>query len=113
MHELSLAHNVVAIVGEEAARHGLTSVEAITLRIGVLRAVVPELLQACMGHVCQGTVAEGARVEIEQLPGRARCSACGHEFPVEELLYACPSCGTLGGEILQGQELELAELEGD
>lgn len=113
MHELALAQNVVKVLCEEAERHRLRRVEAIRLRIGVFRAVVPELLQTCLAFATRGTVAEGSSVELEVVPGRARCPSCGTEYDVDELLFLCPSCERVGGEILAGEELELVEIEGE
>jgi hydrogenase nickel incorporation protein HypA/HybF len=113
MHELSLASSLIEVVREEAARHDLERVERIRLRVGALRAVVPELLESCMGMVCQGTIAEGAAFEIEEVPALVRCSGCGREFSVDSYLYTCPGCSELGGEVLQGEELALIEIEGD
>lgn len=111
MHELALAQSVVTILCEEAKRHGLARVDAFRLQVGELRAVVPEMLETCLEAVGRGTVAEGARVELEIVPGRARCG-CGEEFTVGELLFLCPGCGRPGGVIIAGQELTLVELEG-
>lgn len=113
MHELALAHNVVDILCEEARRHGLRRVSQFKLRVGVLRAVVPELLETCLGFASRGTLAEGATPVFEVMEGRARCAACGESFAVEELLFLCPHCGGVGGEILAGQELALVEMEGE
>jgi len=113
MHELSLARAVVDILEEEARRHGVHRVERVLLRVGALRAVVPELLRTGMTFAARGTVAEDARVQIEEIPGRARCPACGSTFPVEELYFLCPACGRMGGEVLAGQELQVVEFEGD
>ena len=113
MHELALAQNIVEIVSEEAAQHGLGRVDRLALRIGELRAVVPELLETCLEIAGRGTVAEGAKLELEVVPGRARCISCDEQFPVAELLFLCPKCNQPGGEITAGQELRLVELEGD
>ena len=111
MHELALAQSVVKIVCEEAERHGLCRVEGFKLQVGQLRAVVPELLETCLEVAGHGTLAEGARVELAVVPGRARCT-CGEEFAIEELLYLCPACGEPGAAVTQGQELALVEIEG-
>ena len=113
MHELALAQNIVEIVAEEAGQHGLGRVDRITLRVGELRGVVPQMLETCLEIAGRGTVAEGARLELEVVPGRARCQGCGEQFAVSELLFLCPRCDRPGGQIIAGQELTLLELEGD
>jgi hydrogenase nickel incorporation protein HypA/HybF len=113
MHELSLAHNVVQILCEEATRHDLRRVQRVRLQVGLLRAVVPDLLQTCLGFASKGTVAEEAAMEIEEVAGRARCGACEVEFAIDEILFLCPRCGRVGGEIVAGQELRVIDFEGD
>jgi hydrogenase nickel incorporation protein HypA/HybF len=113
MHELSLAQGVIEILVQEARRHDITRIERVRLRVGVLRAVVPELLQTGLEFVSQGTPAEGAQAIIEQVQGRARCRACGLEFEVSDPWIVCPGCEQVGGEILAGQELQIVDFEGD
>ena len=113
MHELSLAHSVVEILNEEARRHQLRSILGYRLEVGVLRAVVPELLCTCLGYASKGTLAEHAEVLIDEVGGEARCGACGMKFTIDDLLFLCPSCGQVGGEILAGEELRIVELEGE
>ena len=113
MHELSLAKGVVDILCEEAARHEVSRIQQVRLRVGVLRAVVPDLLRTGMEYASDGTAASGATVEIEEVAGRARCPDCQHEYDIAELLFLCPRCERLGGEILAGQELQIVEFEGD
>lgn len=113
MHELSLAQSLVRIVHEEAERHGLGRVSRFTVRVGELRAVVPDLLQTCVGVASVGTRIEGAELVLEVVEGRARCASCATEFSIHELLFICPRCERVGGEVLAGQELALVELEGE
>jgi len=113
MHELSLAQSVVEIICEEAQRHELARIDGFRLEVGELRAVVPELLYICLGFTTKGTPAEGAAVQIDEVPGRARCPTCGLEFSIHELLFLCPACEHVGGEILAGEELRVVELEGE
>jgi hydrogenase nickel incorporation protein HypA/HybF len=113
MHELSLAHNVIQILCEEAARHDLRRVTRVRLQVGLLRAVVPDLLRTCLGFASKGTIAEEAAMEIEEVVGRARCGACGDEFGIEEILFLCPRCERVGGEIVAGQELRVIDFEGE
>ncbi len=113
MHELSLAQGVVEALAEEAARHGMGQVQRVRLKVGALRAVVPELLHTAMEVAARGTVAHGVVVELEQVAGRARCRGCSEEHAVDDLFFQCPRCGAFGGEVVTGLELQLVEMEGD
>jgi len=113
MHELSLATEVVRIICDEAARNDVRRVERYRLEVGQLRAVVPELLRTGLEVASQGTCAAGARIELDEIPGRARCPGCGIEFATPDILLVCPDCGQIGGEVLAGSELRIVELEGE
>jgi hydrogenase nickel incorporation protein HypA/HybF len=60
--------------------------------------------------VAQGTVLEGAELDIRVIPGRARCSACGAEFETATLYTPC-DCGSRRLEQLQGEELNIKTME--
>ena len=113
MHELSLAHSVVDILCEEGRRHQLEAITSFRLEVGVLRAVVPDLLRTCLGYASKGTLVESATVIIDEVAGKARCNACNCEFTVDDLLFLCPECGQVGGKILAGEELRVVDLEGE
>jgi hydrogenase nickel incorporation protein HypA/HybF len=113
MHELALATEVVRIICDEAARHGVERVVRYRVEVGKLRAVVPDLLRSGLEIAGQGTRAAGALVELVEIAGRARCSRCGGEYSTPDVLLVCPDCGGIGGEVLAGSELRVIELEGD
>jgi len=69
MHELSIALNIVEIAEEELARHGGLRVRAIYVRVGSLACVAKEALNFSFGLACEGTVAEGSRLIVEDTEG--------------------------------------------
>ncbi len=107
MHELSIARSIVAIVGDAAKGR---RVRRVTLEVGKLSGVMTEAITFCFGTVAEGTVLEGATLEIKQVDGRARCNACGVEFATETLFTPC-GCGSRHFERLQGEELNIKSME--
>ncbi len=99
--------NIVEIADEHAQGQ---AVQRISLAIGELTAVIPQALRFCFEAVTRGTVLENARLEIEQVPGRARCQRCGQEFAMPLGGARC-ACGELGFSLLAGDELKIVELE--
>jgi hydrogenase nickel incorporation protein HypA/HybF len=67
VHELSITRNVVAIVSERAAGQRVTRVR---LEIGRLAAVVPDSIRFCFDICAQGSVLEGAELEIVESAGQ-------------------------------------------
>ena len=68
MHELGITRNLVAIVGEAAQGR---RVRKVWLEIGERSALLPDAVRFCFDVVSQGTVLEGATLEIVALPGEA------------------------------------------
>lgn len=107
MHEMSITRNIVAIVSEHARDRKVTRVR---LEIGTLSAVIPEAVRFCFDVVSKGTVLENAMLEIVEIPGRARCRACGAQVELRTLVTAC-SCGSRDLDRTQGEELNIKEME--
>ncbi len=76
MHEMAIAENLLEIVLDESARHGIRRVDRIVVQVGALAAVVPEALTFCFQAVSQDTLAAGARLDIETVPVVVRCPLC-------------------------------------
>ncbi len=110
MHELSLAQSLLAIVEEEARRHGVDRVATITVRVGRLSHLAPESLRFCFEVLKRDTLAAGADLVIHQIPLCQRCPACGRQFTPPDPLPACPACGHLGLDLVSGQELAVESL---
>ncbi|MFN3337343.1 MAG: hydrogenase maturation nickel metallochaperone HypA [Thermomicrobium sp.] len=126
MHELAIASSLVETLAERFRERPRTRITAIYLRIGPLAGVVESALQAAFEVVAQGTLAEGARLEIEHTSLKVRCRLCGHEQVLANsaenghdtfisclvaLPALCPQCGAPGLDLVQGDELDLVAAE--
>ena len=111
MHELSLAASLLEMLEERAREHAPCRVTAVTVRLGRLSGVVPDLLESAFESVKKGTVAADAVLAIEVVPFRFRCRACGGESFPDEPPYVCSACGAADIELLGGMDLVLERLE--
>lgn len=107
MHELGISRNIVAIVTEAADGR---RVRRVTLEIGKLSGVMTDALRFCFDAAAQGTVLEGALLDIREIEGRARCLACGAEFATRTFLDTCV-CGSRRLSRLAGEELNVKTME--
>ena len=69
MHELSLAEGVLQVIEDAARIQAFSRVTVVFLELGEHAAVERESLAFCFDVVTQGSIAEGARLEILDLPG--------------------------------------------
>jgi hydrogenase nickel incorporation protein HypA/HybF len=107
MHELGITRNIVSLVAEAAAGR---RVRRVTLEVGKLSGVMVDAIRFCFDLVAEGTVLEGAILEISEPAGRARCRDCAAEFDTVTLWAAC-SCGSRNLLRLQGEELLVKTME--
>ena len=111
MHEASIALSLIGVAEAVALGNGGGRVLALTVRVGQWSAVVPAALHAAFPACAEGTLLEGARLSIQSVPGMAECPQHGRvELNLQRGLR-CPICDAPTPELLQGDELELDELE--
>lgn len=111
MHELSIMDSALNLALDQAQKAGATRVHAVRLRIGTLSGVVPEALQFAFEALTPGTLADGAALDIENVPARFWCHGCTREFQAHDFLAECPSCHQPSGDLRTGREMELASME--
>lgn len=112
MHELGIMESALDAIRGQAALHGATRVTRIVLRIGALAGVDVDALRFAYEALAPGGPADGATLEIEQVPARAWCRRCDAEFGAGRgLVFQCPFCHEYSGEIRAGRELGIARLE--
>lgn len=107
MHEMAITQSVVDAVCEHAAGR---RVHGVRLEVGALCALVPDSMQFCFELATEGTLAEGARLDIDMLPGTAHCRACGDEFALPDLFLLCP-CGSADVEVTAGRDIRIRSME--
>ncbi len=108
MHEVSITQEVVATI---AGRFGDSRVTVVRLEIGKLSGVLADAVRFCFDLVAEGTVVEGARLVIEEPPGRVLCRDCAAEYEVDWVVVLCPACGSAHAEVLSGKELRIRSVE--
>jgi hydrogenase nickel incorporation protein HypA/HybF len=107
MHELAIAENIVDAVCERADGR---PVRRVTVRIGKLTAVVPDAMRFCFDLATEGTVADGAELDIEERAGAARCGTCGSDVALPDPILLCP-CGSADLTVTAGRELQIVSME--
>jgi hydrogenase nickel incorporation protein HypA/HybF len=112
MHEMAIALEIVAQLEPLADEHDLERIESVTVRAGLLRGVVPEALEMAFASAAEGTAAEGATLQLEVAPAKARCRGCGTNFQPTVQNFLCPQCKQADVEILSGNEVLLVGVEG-
>lgn len=111
MHEMAVCNELLDQVRANAMQNGARSVGAITVRIGALSGVEPDLLERAFSIARAGDYTDNARLVIEAVGVRIRCRACGNENDAATNRLLCEACGGYAVDLIGGDELLLASIE--
>jgi len=107
MHELGLCEGLLdAVRRRDAGR----PVDRITVRAGVKHAVWPDHMEMAFQMVAHGTEADGAGVDVIQIPAQIGCAARGHAAETLDLIAVCPACQSPEVTITGGDEVTLESI---
>lgn len=114
MHEMALVRDIVDTVLEEAARVQADHVREVRLTIGKGRDIVFDLFETLFRHLVEGTVAEGAVLDIRETPTMSRCLDCSMIYPVDFRdcrTWRCPRCGSERYAMHSGREFMVDQID--
>jgi hydrogenase nickel incorporation protein HypA/HybF len=114
MHELPTTRDIHRIVLQHAASAGAVRVLSVNLEVGALTDVQDEWVQRYFDHLSRGTIAEGAKVRIDRVPGVFRCDRCGGSFEVDRVLgnrLSCPDCDGNEVTVVSGRAYRVKNIE--
>ena len=111
MHEMSLCEGIRDVIEAQARAHSFAAVRRVRVEVGRFAGVEKPALEFAFDVVMRGSPAEGATLEMIDLPGRAMCYDCIREVEIENRLDPCPDCG--GGRLMPvaGDELKIKDME--
>lgn len=108
MHEIGIAEAILEAVEKRAEGR---PVSRATVRAGALLRVVEPSMDQAFQLVTEGTLAEGAAIDLVVTPARLTCRACGHGGTTLDPLAVCPACGADDVDVTGGDELVLESIE--
>jgi len=120
MHEFAFAYNIFQVAEETAKKYNAKRITEVYLEIGELTLIVPELLKKSFEMATHGSMAEGAELIIEMVPGEIKCRNCGKVSTVsitEEAqltglqLFQCRYCKSKDTEILSGKKANVKNIK--
>ncbi|HHI00042.1 hydrogenase maturation nickel metallochaperone HypA [Thermovirga sp.] len=113
MHELSLIEALIEELEKQNELNKWGKVLKVNLKVGAMRQVIPEVMTFAFEVSTEGTFLDGAKLELDIVPIKWRCKACGNEWDEERATNGglCEKCGSIDVELLSGMELEIESLE--
>ena len=91
MHEYSLVQALVSRADEEARRHQATKIHSLSIRVGELSGVDPELLRTAFELFRAGTPCQDAALHVKRVEASWSCPRCRQPLARGAVLR-CPAC---------------------
>jgi hydrogenase nickel incorporation protein HypA/HybF len=120
MHEFAFAYDIFKVAEATATKYNAKRITEVYLEIGELTLIVPHLLRQSFIMATKGSIAEGAELKIEIIPGKIRCRDCNKISTVtlnEEAqltglqLFQCKFCQSKNTEIIDGKKANVKNIK--
>lgn len=112
MHELGIVFYIIKDVKEAAMENLPCHVSKVVLNIGEVSTVIPDYLSDCWKWAsAKEEIMKDARLEICTIKAINHCNDCGADYPAMDHGRTCPHCGSGNTVLLQGNEVEIKEIE--
>ena len=112
MHELGVVFHCIREVNEIAAENRVERISRVTVQIGEVSTVVPELFEDCWNWaIKKEPVLKDSSLEIERIDAVTFCEDCKKEYPTVQYGNTCPHCGSLNTCLVRGNEMIIKEIE--
>lgn len=111
MHEYPITQQIIKICEKHCREANAARVTKVKLVIGDYSGYVGDSVHMYFDLIGEGTLCEGAEVEITHVKPKLRCSQCGELFYKPMMSFACPKCGGEGGPTDIGKEFYIESIE--
>ena len=113
MHELGIMTGVIEAAEKAARDSGATRLLKVNLSIDEMTEAIEDSLRFAFEVLTEGTMSEGAELEINMVTPRSLCLDCGAEYEHDRFHMVCPECDGFATELLCGRELQIDSIEVD
>jgi len=111
MHEAAITEQLLELTLRYAGQADAVKVTRLNLVIGEFSSVVGESVEFYFEIMAKGSVAEGAELHFERIPGLLVCLACEKQFSMREYDGQCPHCGEFRTKVIDGDQFRLESIE--
>ena len=112
MHELGIVFHIIRTVEDVAKENHVARIQRVTLQLGEVSGVVESYLQDCWKWAAARTeLMPRAALHIETVPAVTRCGGCGRDYDTVPQGRTCPYCGSEDTWLVQGNEVNIKEIE--
>jgi hydrogenase nickel incorporation protein HypA/HybF len=111
MHELGVVFHIIDDLTELSKEQEIEKIHTVTIQLGEVSGVVPELLTDAWRWAADRTeILKAAELVIETLPAVTFCENCKKEYETVKHGRICPYCGSDKTYLLKGNEFMIKEI---
>ncbi len=111
MHEYGIVQSLIESCEENARANDATKVTKVTIKVGVMSGVEPQLLSEAFNTFKEDTICDGCEFVMNIQKVKVRCNSCEKENELEKNEYICPSCESTELSVIDGEDMFLMQLE--
>ena len=112
MHELGIVFHIIKTIEEVAAEQKLQSVSKVVLEVGEVSTVIPEYLTDCWDWACKKSeLMNGSELKIETIKAVTYCEDCKKTYETVKYAKVCPYCKSENTYLIEGNEVQIKEIE--
>ncbi|MCI9404223.1 MAG: hydrogenase maturation nickel metallochaperone HypA [Clostridia bacterium] len=112
MHELGIVMHVVDQVEKVAVENNVERVLKLTLEVGEVSSIVPELFTECFEWAKKKTeLLKDTELELILLEAVSYCRDCKKTYKTTEHAKECPHCGSNDTYLVTGNEMNIKDME--
>lgn len=111
MHEFSLCQQIIKIIEKFGLSVSFDRILVVYIEVGELVAVEKSALLLAFAVLAKNTKAQGARLEVVEIPGQGVCELCLQSFRLVQRFQYCCECENALLTITQGDELRVSKIE--
>lgn len=111
MHELGIVVRVIEQVEKVAEQNNVQKVTKLTLEVGEVSSVVPDLFKDCFEwSKKKSKYLKEAELELIVLEALSYCQDCRETYKTTEYAKQCPHCGSNNTYLVVGDEITIKDL---
>jgi len=111
MHELSIAQSILDIVNQHLPAGNTTHVKSVKVKIGKLSNVLPDSLRFCFEAITKDSDFEKTQLILNIIPITIKCNDCNTLTEINDFVFSCPSCVSTNINVIDGDDLNIEEIE--
>lgn len=111
MHEYPITQRIIEIADEYAIKNNVSEVKVINLVVGDYSGYVASSIELYFEIIAEGSSCEKAKLHIERIVPKLKCSSCGNLFVRKPFSFECPTCKGEGAPTEIGKEFYIKSIE--